>query len=181
MNKNIQLILISCFVCHSFANAQVEINTAKKTQNSTGYYQTINLDDQTPCNCKDKTQRTHDLAKGLIEKDVLKYKLYAYKFTFGESTLPVSKLFKALENDSSVYKVSMIEWSSFLLLTTNKFDNISFETAAQKAFGTFSSILPEDFLKAKNTTSYLEYKQAIDEQKRIEKEYNQSNQMPSKK
>ncbi|MCB0507620.1 MAG: hypothetical protein R2739_05375 [Chitinophagales bacterium] len=123
----------------------------------TGYYQSINLDEDTPCTCDTKTQRTHDLAKGLRPYDVINYKLHAYKFTFGSSTVGVSKLFKAFENDKSVYKVSMKEWDSFMLLTDDTFNVTSFESAAKSVFATFEPIDVESFLQRKNTTSYNEY------------------------
>jgi hypothetical protein len=90
-------------------------------------------------------------------KEISNYNLVAYKFTFGNSTLPASKLFKAIENDPTVYKVSLKEWDSFLLLTTKEFDAQSFESAASKVFGSFIKIEPKDFLVTKNISSYNEY------------------------
>src|SRR6185312_12754945 len=68
-----------------------------------GFYQKINLDADSPCKCDQKTERTYQLSKGLIPKDVIKYNLYAYKFSFGSNLVPVSKLFKAFENDPAIY------------------------------------------------------------------------------
>jgi hypothetical protein len=121
-----------------------------------GYYQSINLDNESPCNCNAKTQRTFDLAKGLRPNDVLNYKLHAYKFTLGSSTNSVSKLFKAFEKDNSIYKISMKEWDSFLLLTNENFDVASFEQAAKSVFTFFEPMSALDFLKSKNLIAFNE-------------------------
>jgi hypothetical protein len=160
MIKYIQLLLFIIIfpsIC-SFAQ-QVGVSAGI----SSGYYQSVNLNPETPCTCDQKTQRTHDLAKGLIPGDVNNYNLYAYSFSFGSNTNAASKLFKAFENDVAIYKISMKEWSSFMLLTTKDFDVSSFEIAAKQVFATFVPITPEDFLKIKNTTSYYEYIQAKQE------------------
>jgi hypothetical protein len=145
MNKFIQLFII--LLSSSVGSIFAQISNTGAAPN--GYYQTINLDEQTPCNCNEKTQRTFDLTKGLRPNEVTNYNLVAYKFTFGNSTLPASKLFKAIENDPTVYKVSLKEWDSFLLLTTKEFDAQSFESAASKVFGSFIKIDPKDFLVTK--------------------------------
>ena len=158
------LLLFSCLkISAQNSNALTSSNTVPVAN---GYYQTINLDAETTCNCNEKTQRTYDLAKGLKPNDVKNYELHAYQFKFGATTVPVSKLFKALENDATVYKVSMKEWDSFMLLTTKDFDVLSFETAAMKIFDTFSLMLPEDFLKTKNMDSYNEYVQELEKIKK---------------
>lgn len=145
-------VLIYTIAVNAQPNNQISTSTS-------GFYQTVNLDNLTPCNCSEKTQRTYDLAKGLRPRDVKDYKLFAYKFSFGSSTIAASKLFKAMETDNSIYKVSMKEWDSFMLLTTDKFDYSSFEKAAAAVFETFSKISPEEFLKVKNIESYNEYMQ----------------------
>ena len=159
MNKYIHFILfILLFSCLKISaqnsNALQSSNTVPVAN---GYYQTINLDEETSCDCNEKTQRTRDLSKGLRPKDVINYDLHAYKITLKNSFLSVPKLFKGLENDTTVYKVSMKEWDSFMLLTTKDFDALSFEVAAMKVFAEFSVMLPEDFLRMKNTDSYNEY------------------------
>lgn len=161
MIKSIQSLLLIVFAFCNNIHAQ-DVNTSITTT-ANGYYQTIDLNPETPCSCNQKTQRTLDLSKGLRPNDVLDYKLYAYSFTFGNNTNAASKLFKSFENDITIYKVSMKEWSAFMLLTTKDFDFASFEKAAQSVFATFSSMRPEDFLKLKNTTSYNEYIQAKQE------------------
>lgn len=165
MRKYIQIYLLLLLFPLGLLNAQHISADDEKTKVDVplvkGYYQTINLDAETPCNCNEKTQRTHDLAKGLIPNDVVNYKLQAYKFTFGNSTVGVSKLFKAFEEDKSIYKVSMKEWDSFMLLTTDKFDVSSFEAAAKLVFATFEPIPVEDYLLRKNSASYTEYMKFI--------------------
>lgn len=170
MKKRIQLfLLLFLFTVFTFRMYAQNNNISTVTTSlpaTNGYYQTINLDAETPCSCSDKTQRTYDLAKGLRPNDVKNYELHAYQFKFGPSTIPVSKLFKAFENDATVYKVSMKEWDSFMLLTTKDFNVSSFETAAMKIFDSFSLMLPEDFLKTKNIDSYNEYIQELGRNKK---------------
>ncbi len=170
MNKHIQLFIF--LLCGLTGSLFAQISTTGAAPN--GHYQTINLDEQTPCNCNEKTQRTFDLAKGLRPNEVTNYNLVAYKFTFGNSTLPVSKLFKAMENDPTVYKVSLKEWDSFMLLTTKDFNSNSFEAAAIKAFGSFSKITPEVFLKDKSSEIYNEYLQLLEKNRLLELEKNQT-------
>ena len=162
MIKYIQtlFLIVAVFCNYTFAQQTENLTSVSTTK---GYYQTVDLNAETPCGCDSKTQRTHDLAKGLIPYDVLNYKLHAYKFTFGNSMNAVAKLFKAFENDATIYKVSMKEWTSFMLLTSDKFDAASFEKAAKTAFATFEPMEIEDFLKAKNTSSYNEFMKAKEE------------------
>lgn len=162
MKKYIHLVLfvIICGKITSYAQTSNSINT-----NVNGYYQKVDLNADTPCGCDQKTQRTHDLAKGLRPNEVLNYALHAYSFSFNDNINAVSKLFKAFENDFTIYKVSMKEWSAFMLLTTSDFDKASFEQAAKQAFATFTPMPTEDFLKLKSTTSYNEYIQALEEAK----------------
>lgn len=127
----------------------------------TGFYQSINLDNETPCNCNEKTERTFQLNKGLVEGDVVSYNLHAYSFSFGNNTLPVSKLFKAFEKDKTIYKISVKEWDAFMLLTTPEFDKASFENAAVAVFAHFSPISAGDFLKIKNLKAYSEYLNSV--------------------
>lgn len=159
MNKNIQLLLLLLFGFIITINAQDTTNTKVSTTATVvnGYYQTIDLNPNTPCGCDQKTQRTLDLAKGLRPRDVLDYKLYAFSFSFGNNTNSASKLFKAFENDKSVYKISLKEWSAFMLFTTKDFDVASFIEAAKQVFATFNAMTPEEYLKMKNTSSYNEY------------------------
>lgn len=139
---------------------------------NSGYYQQINLDAVTPCNCGEKTERTYELNKGLREGEVTKYQLHAYQFAFGESILPASKLFKAFESDKNIYKVSVKEWTALMLLTTPEFDKASFETAAKSIFKEFTPIDPADYLKNKNTESYTEYIQSLKKETNEPKERN---------
>ncbi|MFN8238344.1 MAG: hypothetical protein U0T77_09250 [Chitinophagales bacterium] len=148
---------ICIFSSFAFLSGKAQDNSTSNTTGISGYYQSINLDDQTPCNCNDKTERMLLLNKGLVEGDVINYNLHAYSFSFGSSTLPVSKLFKAFENDKTIYKISMKEWDAFMLLTTSEFDKASFEKAAATVFASFSPITPADFLKLKNLQAYTEY------------------------
>jgi len=163
MKKIIHLLFVLVIV-HSLSYAQDSTNN-KIAPTAKGYYQTIDISAETPCSCDQKTQRTYELAKGLIPNDVLNYSLHAYSFSFGDNVNAASKLFKAFENDPNVYKVSMKEWSSFMLLTFSKFDVASFENAAIQSFAAFAPMKTEDFLKIKNTTSYNEYVQAMEEAK----------------
>ncbi len=161
MNKHIHLLFILIFIFSVFSYAQDTNTETKINQPVNRYYQTINLDSETPCNCDSKTERTYQLNKGLLTNEVLNYNLHSYKFTFGNSLNAPIKLFKALENDLSVHKVSMKEWESFMLLTSENFDAESFEQAALKAFLSFTKIEPLDFLKNKNISSYLELEKKI--------------------
>ncbi len=173
MEKYIQLVLFVLFSFNITTYAQTLSSDKASTNLSTnGYYQKVDLNEDTPCGCDQKTQRTHDLAKGLRPNEVLNYSLHAYSFSFGNSTNTVSKLFKAFENDSTIYKISMIEWTSFMLLTYSNFDVASFEKAAKQSFGTFIPMKPEEFLKLKNTSSYNEYAKAQEEFK-IQQQANQ--------
>lgn len=159
------LLLIPITLCSIMLRAQ-DNQTVKVAD---GYYQTVDLNPDTECGCDKKTERTHQLNKGLNQYDVLNYKLYAYKFTFGSSTNAVAKLFKAFENDLSVYKISMNEWTSFMLLTSDSFNAASFEKAAKSAFATFEPMAVEDFLRAKNTNAYKEFLKAKEEQQQTPK------------
>lgn len=157
MKKNIQLCFVALVTFYLNSSAQEGASVVKANEVKSGYYQSINFEDAAPCNCDQKTQRTHDLNKALSKNDVTYYNLHAYRFNFGDSPASMAKLFKALEGDASVYKVSMKEWDSFMLLTTVEFDVASFEAAARVAFRYFEPMQPEDFLKNKNQTSYEEY------------------------
>ncbi|MFN8285051.1 MAG: hypothetical protein U0U67_17645 [Chitinophagales bacterium] len=151
-----------------FSGLHAQDNQEKKI--TEGYYQTIDLNPDTDCKCSQKTERTFQLNKGLAPYDVLNYKLHAYKFTFGTSTNAVAKLFKAFENDASIYKISTKEWTSFMLLTSSEFDVVSFEKAAKQVFATFEVITPKDFLKVKNTSSYNELIQQEKEEQQMKDE-----------
>lgn len=164
MKINIHLLIITIIFLSYSVHAQDSLNTKlNAVKIKDGFYQKIDLNPDSPCSCDQKTQRTFDLAKGLRPKDVLDYSLHAYSFTFGNNTNAASKLFKAIENDFTVYKISMKEWTSFMLLTGGDFDVASFEQAAKLVFATFTPMTPEEFLKIKNTTSYYEYIQAMEE------------------
>ncbi|MEZ5025999.1 MAG: hypothetical protein R2739_05395 [Chitinophagales bacterium] len=158
MKKFYKVILTSCFYlsfCAGFAES--------------GYYQKIDLDLNTSCTCKDKTTRTYELAKALQPEDFSKYNFYAYTFQFPENINGVSKLFKAFENDLSVHKISMIEWSSFMLLVDDTFDKNSFEIAANKIFKTITPISYSEFLnkKVRDKTLLSEYLNLADKQQNI--------------
>lgn len=157
MKKNIQLCFVLLVSLYLNSQAQEFAAQSKAEELKSGYYQSVNFDDGIPCNCNQKTQRTHDLNKALGKNDVIYYSLHAYRFNFGDSPAAMAKLFKALEGDASVYKVSMKEWDAFMLLTTADFDVASFEAAARIAFHYFESMPPADFLKSKSQTSYEEY------------------------
>lgn len=150
MNKNLQIFLIGLILLLNGDALATDENVA-------GYYQTINIENDTPCSCDEKTQRTFDLAKGIRPGDVSNYDLHAYKIVAGDKLTSIAKIFKAFEKDNSVYKLSIIEWNSILLLTNKDFDKISFETAAKNVFSSFESITPEIFLKQKNIDAYKEY------------------------
>lgn len=157
MVKHIHLFFC-IFISASFFSGMAQDNSSVVNNSvAAGYYQSVNLDNETSCNCNEKTERTFLLNKGLVEGDVVNYNLHAYSFSFGNNTLPVSKLFKAFENDKTIYKVSVKEWEAFMLLTTPEFDKASFEKAAVTVFGSFTPIATEDFLKIKNLKAYSEY------------------------
>ena len=129
------------------------------------YYQTINLDDTTACNCNNKSDRNAALNTRLLESDVKLYDMHAYKYVFKESMLPTSKLVYAFEEDKNVYKGSFsMETNTFMILTTPKFDLQSFEGAAKIAFKEIYSINPQDFLIKKNKSCYDEYMKFLEKQ-----------------
>lgn len=159
-----KIIYILSVVLYSLNCENIFAQINNTIDSTIGYYQSIDLNPETPCNCNLKTQRTFDLAKGLRPNDVLDYKLYAYSFTSSNSSnVSVIKLFKSFENDLNVYKISLVEGKSFMILATNDFDIVSFEMAAKSIFLELISIAPEDFLKIKNSTSYYEYVKAKQE------------------
>lgn len=153
MKKLLHIFVYIFFVFYASAqeNLDSEINTLS-------YYQSIDLDAETPCNCNEKTDKVKQLYKGVVDKDFYDNKLHAYHFSYGNSINAFSKLFQALENDPSVIKISMNEWNSFMLFTTDKFDSNSFEKAAKKAFVTFYTISPDDYLLKKNADLFATYK-----------------------
>jgi hypothetical protein len=123
MNKF--LLFIPSILLSLFTYAQTIVGTKPTPDNNAvSYYQSVDLNPNTPCNCNQKTARTQELNRGLIPNDVTSYKLHAYSFRLPVNTIVASKLFKAFENDATIYKVSMKEWDSFMLLTTDKFDEI---------------------------------------------------------
>ncbi len=156
MIKSIHFLVLFSILLTSF-ELKGQDTSAVQPVKANGYYQTIDLNPDTPCSCDEKTDRTRDLNKTLQPAEVTDYQLHTYSFTFGNSVTAASKLFKALEKDASVYKVSMKEWSSFMLLTTKDFDAASFEAAARQSFQSFAPMIPEDFLKIKNTAAYNAY------------------------
>jgi hypothetical protein len=160
MIKRIHLFCFIVLNAAGFSSYAQNSETVSAAQVN-GYYQRINLDDESACNCKEKTDRTYELSKGLRPGEVTKYQLHAYRFQLGNSTLPVSKLFKAFESDNSIYKISVQEWNAMLLLTTASFDKASFETAAAGVFSTFTVMDVAEFLKMKNSESYAEYLNAL--------------------
>lgn len=168
MKKNLQLSLVALFVLNLTVYAQdsTQVRVAP-LQVVNGYYQTIDLNADTPCGCDNKTERTYQLSKGLLDNDLVDYKLHAYKFKIGNFTNAFLKLFKAFENDPSVYKLSMKKWDSFMLVTTDNFDAASFEKAASVAMENIAPILPEEFLKEKNINTYnvyMQFKQQAEQQ-----------------
>jgi hypothetical protein len=54
-----------------------------------------------------------------------------------------------------------------VLLTTKDFDALSFETAANKVFDSFSIMQPDAFLKEKNIESYNEFQKKTERDKSI--------------
>ncbi len=107
MNINIHLIVLLTISSNFASYAQNAYSGVQSVQLTDGYYQTIDLNPETACRCEKKTERTFSLNKGLVQYDVLNYKLHAYKFSFGNSNVPVSKLFKAMDDDLTIYKISM--------------------------------------------------------------------------
>ncbi|MBK9329586.1 MAG: hypothetical protein IPM95_09820 [Sphingobacteriales bacterium] len=171
MTKRIHLF-ICIFFSVAFLPVKAQDTIMVNVAAVPGYYQSLNLDNQTPCNCNEKTERTFQLNKGLVEGDVVSYNLHAYSFSFGSNTLPASKLFKAFENDKTVYKISVKEWDAFMLLTTPEFNKASFENAASGVFADFSSIAATDFLKNKNLKAYSEYVNSLSKETNNPKEEN---------
>lgn len=132
-----------------------------------GYYQTLDLNPETPCACDAFSDRHIQLYKALAPRDTRNYHLHAYSFSLGNVLIPASKLFKAFEMDNSVYKVSVNEWESLMLLTTADFDATSFEKAAKSIFKTFEPMQPIDFLRKRDVAAYQEYLQVLEKMKQV--------------
>jgi hypothetical protein len=169
MKKNLQLWLVASFLLNFTVQSQDSVQVKVTTLPSVnGYYQTIDLNADTPCGCDSKTERTYQLSKGLLDNDLVDYSLHAYKFKIGNTNNAFLKLFKAFENDPNVYKLSVKKWDSFMLVTTKKFDVASFEKAASIAMENITPILPEEYLKEKNINTYnvyMQFKQQAELQK----------------
>ena len=155
MKKDLHfLLLIPTILCSLFASAQV----GETTKVVSGYYQTIDLNPETECGCDFKTPRNEELNSRLLEYDVLNYNMHAYKYEFGTSMMPASKLFYAFENDQTVRKISFsMETKTFMLITTPDFDNASFEAAAKIAFKEVSPIVATNYLYKKCINCYNAY------------------------
>lgn len=160
MDKILQAVLLvsSVLFFSSSLSAQQGDKVIDNTKTPPALYSSIDFEENTPCNCSQKTDRTRQLSKGLLDQDLKQYDLHAYTFSFkNNNPQGWAKLFKAMESDPTIYKVSVKEWDSFLLLTTPGFDVAAFEAAAQKAVDNFSVITPDVYLKAKNTALFNAY------------------------
>ena len=160
MEKTLQVILfilsVLCFT--QPLKAQQGDKVIDNTKTPPALYSSIDFEENTPCNCNQKTERARELSKGLLDQDLKQYDLHAYTFSFkNNNPQGWAKLFKTMESDPTIYKVSVKEWDSFLLLTTPGFDVAAFEAAAQKALDNFSVITPDVYLKAKNTALFNTY------------------------
>ena len=160
MKKNVQLLffIISIIFANTiYAQDSLILNKNKATEIK-GYYQSIDLNAETPCNCEIKTARNEELNTRLLEYDVLNYNMHAYKYEFGTSMMPASKLFHAFEKDSAVRKISFsMETKTFMLITTPEFDIASFEAAAKIAFKELSPIVATNYLYKKSINCYNAY------------------------
>ncbi|MCC6515098.1 MAG: hypothetical protein IT275_01980 [Chitinophagales bacterium] len=130
--------------------------------NMPNYYQTIDISANTPCECNSKSTRNEELNMRLLESDITLYNLNAYKFIFGESMVPASKLFYAFEADLNVYKVSFsMETNTFMILTKPGFNLKSFEQAASLVFSNITAMPVADYLYKKNIECYNIYNSFI--------------------
>jgi hypothetical protein len=168
MDKILQAVLIvsSVLFFSSSLSAQQGDKVIDNTKTPPALYSSIDFEENTPCNCSQKTDRTRQLSKGLLDQDLKQYDLHPYTFSFkNNDPQGWAKLFKAMESDPTIYKVSVKEWDSFMLLTTPGFDVAAFEMAAQKALDNFSVTTPDVYLKAKNTALFNTYmlQQTIEE------------------
>lgn len=168
MDKILQAVLLvsSVLFFSSSLSAQQGDKVIDNTKTPPALYSSIDFEENTPCNCSQKTDRTRQLSKGLLDQDLKQYDLHPYTFSFkNNDPQGWAKLFKAMESDPTIYKVSVKEWDSFMLLTTPGFDVAAFETAAQKALDNFSVTTPDVYLKAKNTALFNTYmlQQTIEE------------------
>jgi hypothetical protein len=145
------LLFLICSVSVLFAQPGSSGATAGAPSVS-GRYQMIELDPAKPCNCNEKTPRYFEMYQAVQEQDIRQYRMIAYKFSFGPSIDQASKLFRALEQDPAVMKISIREWDYFMLFTTDEFDAASFDTAAGSVFGEISAITPADFFLYKNAS-----------------------------
>lgn len=160
MEKTLQVILfilsVLCFT--QPLKAQQGDKVIDNTKTPPALYSSIDFEESTPCNCNQKTERARELSKGLLDQDLKQYDLHAYTFSFkNNNPQGWAKLFKTMESDPTIYKVSIKEWDSFMLLTTPGFDVAAFEAAAQKAVDNFSVTTPDVYLKAKNTALFNAY------------------------
>ncbi len=168
MDKILQAVLLvfSILFLSASLSAQQGDKVIDNTKTPPALYSSIDFEENTPCNCSQKTDRTRQLSKGLLDQDLKQYDLHPYTFSFKiNDPQGWAKLFKAMESDPTIYKVSVKEWDSFMLLTTPGFDVAAFETAAQKALDNFSVTTPDVYLKAKNTALFNTYmlQQTIEE------------------
>jgi hypothetical protein len=154
--KNLHILVVfTCVWVFPFsAYAQKDENV-----NYTGYYQTIDIDPLTPCDCNSKTDRNSALNEHLIKNDIINYNLIAYKYEPLSTYVTASKLFFSIENDSSVHKISfMMSEHCFMLAIDKKFDKLSFEKALFKVFKSVTQLDVAEFLRKKNPALIEFYK-----------------------
>lgn len=160
MDKILQAVLLvsSVLFFSSSLSAQQGDKVIDNTKTPPALYSSINFEENTPCNCNQKSARALHLSKGILDQELKEYDLHPYTFSFkNNNPQGWAKLFNAMESDPTIYKVSVKEWDSFMLLTTPGFDVAAFEMAAQKALDNFSVTTPDVYLKAKNTALFNTY------------------------
>ncbi len=145
MKKLYTLILVYLFCI------RVSVSKAQQIADSIGFYQTINIDSITPCNCNTKTVRNENLNEHLKADDIQNFNLIAYSYIPYTNYIGASKLFSSMERDSSVHKISfMMSEHCFMLVVNENFDKMSFENALSNVFKSINHMDAAIFLGKKN-------------------------------
>lgn len=141
------------------AGIQLSAQENLQTAPPSGRYQQIDLSTETPCACDKKPARYQELYKSVTETDMRSNRMYAYRFGFNSPVHGASKLFRALEEDPGVMKISVREWDYMLIFATKDFDKASFEAAAAQVLADFSEVTPADYFLYKNASLYQTFQQ----------------------
>lgn len=159
-----KIILFTFFITIlSFLQAQnsvanVNVETVKLNN---GFYQKYQYDSSSECNCSEKTERDFKLAERLLKNDILDYNIISYNIDLGKNLNAIQKLFYAIKQDSTIIKLSIIEWSKLSIVFTDGFDENSFFNAATQVFAKIEKSNVSEFLWQKNKELKLAYEDKI--------------------